>query len=48
MQAGAADTIHTFTIAADSRLLGYDRFAFIVINMEGSGDEETGRLSTFS
>lgn len=34
----AAGTIHTFTIAADSRLLRYDRFAFMVINMEGSAE----------
>lgn len=44
----AAGTIHTFTIAADSRPFGYDRFAFMVINMEGSAYEQTGRLSTFS
>ncbi len=44
----AAGIIHKFTIATDSRLVGYDHLAFMGINMkEDSADEVTGRLSKF-
>ena len=42
----AAGIIRKFTIATDSRLLGYDHLAFMGINMkEGSADEVTALLS---
>jgi len=42
----AAGIIRRFTIATDSRLLGYGHLAFMGINMkEGSADEVTDRLS---
>lgn len=42
----AAGIIRRFTIATDSRLLGYGHLAFMGINMkEGSADEVTHRLS---
>src|SRR5919204_478947 len=42
----AAGIIRKFTIATDSRLLGYDHLAFIGINIkEGSVDEVTASLS---
>ena len=44
----AAGIIQRFTIATDSRLLGYDHLAFMGINMnEGSADEVTDQLSRF-
>jgi len=44
----AAGIIRKFTIATDSRLLGYDHLAFMGINIrEGSADEVTARLSKF-
>lgn len=44
----AAGIIRKFTVATDSRLLGYDHLAFMGINMkEGSADEVTARLSKF-
>ena len=44
----AAGIIRKFTIATDSRLLGYDHLAFIGINIkEGSVDEVAARLSRF-
>jgi Lrp/AsnC family transcriptional regulator for asnA, asnC and gidA len=44
----AAGIIHRFTIATDSRLLGYDHLAFMGINIkEGSADEVAARLSKF-
>ncbi|HEU4605608.1 MAG TPA: Lrp/AsnC family transcriptional regulator [Nitrososphaera sp.] len=44
----AAGIIRRFTIATDSRLLGYGHLAFMGINMkEGSADEVTDRLSRF-
>lgn len=44
----AAGIIRRFTIATDSRLLGYDHLAFMGINIrEGSADEVTARLSKF-
>lgn len=44
----AAGIIRRFTIAIDSRLLGYDHLAFMGINIkEGSADEVTARLSKF-
>jgi Lrp/AsnC family transcriptional regulator for asnA, asnC and gidA len=42
----AAGIIRRFTVATDSRLLGYDHLAFMGINIkEGSSDEVTARLS---
>lgn len=44
----AAGIIRRFTIATESRLLGYDHLAFMGINMkEGSADEVTSQLSQF-
>jgi len=44
----AAGIIRRFTIATDSRLLGYGHLAFMGINTkEGSADEVTDRLSRF-
>lgn len=44
----AAGIILKFTIATDSRLLGYDHLAFMGINIKGeSADEVTARLSQF-
>jgi Lrp/AsnC family transcriptional regulator for asnA, asnC and gidA len=42
----AAGIIRRFTVATDSRLLGYDHLAFMGINIrEGSADEVGARLS---
>jgi Lrp/AsnC family transcriptional regulator, regulator for asnA, asnC and gidA len=42
----AAGIIRKFTIATDSRLLGYDHLAFMGVNIkEGSADEVTAKLS---
>lgn len=44
----AAGIIRRFTIATDSRLLGYDHLAFMGINIkEGSADEVNSMLSQF-
>ena len=44
----AAGIIRRFTVATDSRLLGYDHLAFMGINMkEGSADEVTSQLSQY-
>ncbi|HEX2614902.1 MAG TPA: Lrp/AsnC family transcriptional regulator [Nitrososphaera sp.] len=44
----AAGIIRRFTIATDSRLLGYDHLAFMGINIkEGSADEVNSILSQF-
>ena len=44
----AAGIIRRFTVATDSRLLGYDHLAFMGINMkEGSADEVTAQLSQY-
>ena len=44
----AAGIIRNFTIATDSRLLGYDHLAFMGINIkEGLVDEVAARLSKF-
>jgi DNA-binding Lrp family transcriptional regulator len=44
----AAGIIRRFTIAIDSRLVGYDHLVFMGINMkEGSADEVTALLSRF-
>lgn len=44
----AAGIIRKFTIATDSRLLGYDHLAFMGINMkEGLADEVTSQLSQY-
>jgi Lrp/AsnC family transcriptional regulator for asnA, asnC and gidA len=44
----AAGIIRRFTIATDSRLLGYDHLAFMGINIkEGSADEVNSILSKF-
>ncbi|MEW6604862.1 MAG: Lrp/AsnC family transcriptional regulator [Thermoproteota archaeon] len=44
----AAGIIRRFTIATDSKLLGYDHLAFMGINMkEGAADEVTAQLSQY-
>lgn len=44
----ASGIIRRFTIATDSKLLGYDHLAFMGINMkEGAADEVTSQLSQY-